>query len=288
LVGRALRALRRRTREYLRPSVIFQVKLTDHCNLDCVCCNTYAPICEKFYLDLNSYEQDIERVREIFSDRCEVILSGGEPLLHPDVIEFFHKTRALLPKAKISLVTNGMLVQRQTEEFWRALREEHVALRVTKYPIKVDYEAIREQCAKQGVEFAYHNENEAKEEAKASMIIQGIDPKGSGDPERNYRRCSVRHCTTLRDGKLYPCFVVANIHHFNKYFGYDIPVSEADRVDVYRARSAHRVRRRLYNRKQPLDFCRYCDIDMKLVSCVEYTRSKKQISEWVNSDKLTS
>jgi organic radical activating enzyme len=266
----------------------FQVKLTDHCNLDCVCCNTYAPLCEKFYLDLHSYEQDIKRVRKMFGDRCEVILSGGEPLLHPDLIEFFRMTRALLPKAKISVLTNGLLVPRQTDEFWRALAEHDVVLRVTKYPIKVDYEAIRERCAKEGVEFAYHNEDEARDQAKSSMIIQGIDPKGAGDPARNYMRCSVRHCTTLVDGKLYPCVVVANIHHFNKYFGYDIPVSEADRVDVYRERNPRRVRRRLYNRKEPLDFCRYCDIDMKLVSCVKYTRSKKHISEWVDTAKLNS
>jgi hypothetical protein len=278
---RAARRAKKRAQDYLRPVITFQVQVTEHCNLDCIGCNVFSPIADRSFLDLPSYERDIKRIHKLFGDRCEIILLGGEPLLHKDLAQFFEVTRRLMRRSRISILTNGVLMLRQPEAFWQSLKDNAIVVLMTKYPVKVDYEGIIERCRSYGIECGYHD----GEEPKDTLIMQAINVHGTGDAARNYSRCSVRSCTSLGDGKLFPCMIARSIGHFNKYFGYDIPVSADDYVDIHRETSPRSVRRKLYNRKQPIPMCKYCDIDTKLVSCVDYTRSRKELSEWVNLEK---
>lgn len=43
-------------------------------------------------------------------------LMGGEPLLHPHVIDFCTTTRKLFPTSEIVLVSNGILLPMLTDE----------------------------------------------------------------------------------------------------------------------------------------------------------------------------
>jgi hypothetical protein len=277
-IRRAVRKVIRRRRHRL----IFQVMVTDHCNLNCVGCNVFSPVADKAFLDLEAYTVDLKRIRAMFGSDCEVILLGGEPLLHPDLIDFLHRTSQIMEKADISILTNGMLISKQSEVFWDAVKAERVTIQVTKYPIKVAYDAIEAECKARGVDFRYHDGYEPK----STFIMQAINPQGTSDAASNYRRCTVRLCTSLRDGRMFPCIVAANIHNFNKYFGYDIPVVEDDYVDLAKGGRASRALRQLYDRKEPLPMCRYCDIDTKLSSGVPYARSSKDISEWVMPERV--
>jgi hypothetical protein len=175
------------------------------------------------------------------------------------------------------ILTNGMLALRQPDEFWRCLRENSTRLQVTKYPIDVDYDAIEERCKSESIEFAYHDGDVAKE----TFIMQAINPEGSGEPWSNFGRCSLRTCTVLKDGRLYPCVIIPSITHFNKYFGKNIPVSEQDSIDIYACHSGRDAFRRLWRRQEPWEFCKYCDMEAKLASSVKFERSHKRISEWV-------
>jgi MoaA/NifB/PqqE/SkfB family radical SAM enzyme len=256
------------------------VKLTDHCNLNCIGCNVFSPVSSVRYLETSGYANDLKRLRSIVGDHIALILFGGEPLLHPDFIELMYTSRRLLKKAEISVVSNGTLVARQGEAFWLALKDNDVILRTTRYPIDVDYDQIEKRCREQGVRFTYHD----GEDLKTTRYVQGIDPKGMHDRGLNFHRCVQRYCTTLENGKLYPCPVIPSIVHFNKYFGYDIPISAEDYVDIYETKSARRVLESTSNRKHSLPFCKYCDLDIRLSSCVDFKRSDKDISEWVNID----
>ncbi len=279
-----IRRIVRKLRRLRRPIMSFQVKLTDHCNLNCIGCNVYAPVSAKSYLDIDAYRRDITRMSKLFGNRCDVILSGGEPLLHPDIVNVLQTTRQALPKAKLSLLTNGTLVLKQKPGFWSAMRESNIGMQVTSYPIDTDYQGIFAKCAEQGVACEWNLSDEPKD----TFLMQALNPKGTGDPVKNYSCCSVRYCRFLSDGKLFPCMVITSIGVFNKHFGYELPVAEDDYVDIYKVRRPRRIIRTLYPeyRRKPFPFCSYCDIDSKLVSCVDFRRSNKDIGEWVNLDKV--
>jgi hypothetical protein len=274
---RRLRSIMRRGRSI----VTVHVKLTDHCNLNCIGCNVFSPISERRFLDVGRYTDDVKRLRKILGNTLNIVLMGGEPLLHPDIVELFYTTRRLLKKAEISVVTNGVLMIRQDDLFWGALKENDITVRTTKYPLDVDYEGIEKRCRQHGIGFAYHEGGETK----TTRYVQGIDPKGTADAGTNFHRCIQRYCTSLEDGKLFPCTVIPSIRHFNRHFGYNIPVSADDYLDIYQTSSARRVRSHTSDRKRSIPFCSYCDIDTRLSSCVEFKRSNKHISEWVGAGR---
>jgi len=254
------------------------VKLTDHCNLNCVGCNVFSPLAGASYLDTSTYARDLKRLHSVLGDNIDLFLFGGEPLLHPDLVELLHTSRRILGKAEISVVSNGTLVARQGEDFWHALKEDDITLRTTKYPIDVDYDEIERRCGEDGIRFAFHD----GEEPKTTRYVQGVDPKGAHNAGGSFHRCIQRYCTTLEKGKLYPCPVIPSAVHFSKHFGCEMLVSPKDYLDIYETRSARHMLNHTIDRKSSVPFCRYCDIDTRSSSCVDFKRSTKNISEWVS------
>lgn len=48
-----------------RPAIYFDVNVTEHCNLNCKYCGSFAPIADKEFLDIQEYRNDITRLAEI-------------------------------------------------------------------------------------------------------------------------------------------------------------------------------------------------------------------------------
>ena len=77
----------------------FEIHLTDHCNLNCVGCNHFSPLADSFYLDITAYKQDCKRIWELTEGNVqEIVLLGGEPLLHPNLKEIFSISSKYFPK----------------------------------------------------------------------------------------------------------------------------------------------------------------------------------------------
>lgn len=63
---------------------------------------------------------------------------GGEPLLHPQVIDFCTETRKIFPKASIVLVSNGILLNQFNNENINILNENNIELCISNYGIKIN------------------------------------------------------------------------------------------------------------------------------------------------------
>ena len=121
----------------------FEIHLTDHCNLNCQMCDHFSPLAEEYYLDLQDFQKQMERLSFLFHNEAQFIrLLGGEPLLHPDVVSFFPITRACFPETDIKLYTNGLLLPAQTDAFWEACTKYNIIIVITKYPVKFDYDKL--------------------------------------------------------------------------------------------------------------------------------------------------
>ena len=67
--------------------------LTEHCNLRCAGCDHSSPLLAKKFAEVAEYQRDLAALSQVLHLR-ELKILGGEPLLHPDLIEFLRGARA--------------------------------------------------------------------------------------------------------------------------------------------------------------------------------------------------
>lgn len=253
----------------------FEFHLVEHCNLNCKGCNHFSPIAEPAFLSLGFLERDMKKLSELFDAKAEDIrLLGGEPLLHPELIDCMRITRSYWPTARIRLITNGVLLMNMDESFWDACREYGICIAPTKYPIPVDYDAAEARAREKGVAYEYFNDTSEEK----SLYRLPVSLTGGNDPRKSFFCCGqANYSVFLRDGKLYPCCLIPTIHHFNKRFHADLEVTESDCIDIYSGASAEEILEFLSN---PRPFCKYCDPDHKIYG-MKWERSKGEIEEWI-------
>jgi radical SAM protein with 4Fe4S-binding SPASM domain len=101
-----LKIVYRKQREIPQKLSMVHLKLTNQCNLGCNYC--YAQSGKRSDVlswgDLEMIARDVAAL----SDSVAYVLSGGEPLLHPSVLDFAEKVRAA--GNKVHLFTNGSLI----------------------------------------------------------------------------------------------------------------------------------------------------------------------------------
>lgn len=253
----------------------FVIDITHHCNLNCKGCDHFSPLAEEGYYDLEQFKKDIKRISELTNGRIDRIgIMGGEPLLNPNCIEYLKISRQYLPNTKIRLVTNGILLTKQSEIFWQKLKELNIYVEYTKYDINLDYNKIDEIVKKYQVhvEVYGYNQNVVKTSHKIPL-----DLNGNQDVVYNFLNCfHGNHCITLKNGKIYTCTVAPNIEHFNKYFDKDIPLSDYDGIDIYKVNNIQEILQFL---AKPIPFCRFCNVKGRTFGH-KWGISKKDISEW--------
>jgi MoaA/NifB/PqqE/SkfB family radical SAM enzyme len=81
--------------------------VTDRCNLDCAYCTEYDN--SRPHPSLDDLKKWIRKIRELGTMR--IALVGGEPLVHPDIVEVVRYCREL--GFATSLTTNGFLLTRK-------------------------------------------------------------------------------------------------------------------------------------------------------------------------------
>lgn len=204
-------------RQIRRTQLDFEINIVDHCNLNCQCCNHFSPIAQKNYLDICTFEKDMNRIKELTGGEVgRIWLIGGEPLLHPSLAKIMLIARKHFQRSHITLNTNGVILLEQDQEFWKTLRDTKIELTITKYPVKVDYDMINSKIESEQVKYAYTLSSQV---LKTTYHLP-LDIEGRQDMVESYIRCwHANECITLRDGRLYTCPIAAHAHYFNEYFG---------------------------------------------------------------------
>lgn len=253
----------------------FVVDINSHCNLNCRGCDHFSPLAEEKFYDLTQFENDIERLSILTDGSVDKIgIMGGEPLLNPNVLKYLEISKKYFPNTKVRLVTNGILLTKQNELFWKTLHDLDIYVEYTKYPINLKYDEIDEIINKYNVHIdLYGCDNKV---IKTSYKIP-LDLKGSQNVMKNFLSCfHSNYCITLKNGKLYTCTVAPNIEHFNKYFNKNIPLTERDGIDIYKAKDINEI---LTFLAKPIPFCKYCNVQGRTYNH-KWGISKKDISEW--------
>jgi MoaA/NifB/PqqE/SkfB family radical SAM enzyme len=205
----------------------------------------------------------------------EIQLLGGEPLLHPQVIDFVAIARKYFPSVTIKIVSNGILLLKQSEKFWNACQEYKIEIVVTKYPIKIDYEKIKQIAEKQKVKFSFYG---TTAEIAKNMQCMPLDLTGKQNARDSFLRCSsANRCVSLDNGRIYTCSLIPYVKYFNAHFAQNLPVTEDDYKDIYKVKNMDEILNFLC---RPMPFCRFCN-QRGIILDIGYGISKKEISEWI-------
>ena len=237
-----------------RPQLFFSVSLCEHCNLNCAGCYAFSPLAKEQYLDIVQYEKDIIRLAE---------LSGG---------------RKSFPKGRISFVTNGLLLQKQSDEFYDKCCKYDIDIDITPYPIGLDYNKMAEFLEQKGIIWKWQNGNEIKKMCKK---IYDLNPNNPDQQSvHNWLNCfAANSCTHLRDGKMM-CSIISSAANFIDYFPEETKrmyVSKRDSIDIYSVKTIDEIFSFL---SRPYPFCKYCKVD-DTISGLDWKKSSRDINEWI-------
>ena len=270
--------LKNALRRQLKSSVYdfhFEFHLVEHCNLKCAGCTHFSSIAKEEYADFNEFQRDINRLSELTNGTTRFInLLGGEPLLHPQICDFFDETRKKFPNTIIRVVTNGINLIDMEQSFWENCRKNRITIGMTRYPIDIDYDERIRKIEEEGIVCeCFSGEDQARDE----MWRLCLDESGSSRPVENFIKCPrANACIFVKHGKVFNCATMANIEHFNNCFGTNLRISKADYADIYKCKSIDEVLEILCS---PKPFCRYCNIEDRKYG-VSWERTKMEIAEW--------
>ena len=265
----------------------FEVSLTDHCNLSCQMCDHFAQLSEPWFVDADQFERDMRRMGELFDHRIgAVTLEGGEPALHPELLSFIRITRREFPDAQVIVLTNGTLLLQWEHSphgnFWEVCRENRVDIKVTVYPIAIDYEQLQEKAVKYQVPIEMSSNIHAEE---LSRLVK-ISDKHPMDLKGSIPKYQCVHClyfnkfNVVKDGRYYMCPIEAHINIFNHRFGENLSYAEGDWLDIYKVKDWHEFAEYSSNW---IPFCRYCD-QKHWRHHSEWKISSRMIEEYVDAE----
>lgn len=246
----------------------FDIHLTDHCNLNCKGCVHFSCLCKPWFIDPEQFSAQMKAMAEKVKVE-QIFLLGGEPLLHPQIADLVRRARIPFPDTRICVVTNGLLVMKMDEEFWRAMAETGTVLICGGYPVSLPKIDIEKRASEYGVRLEWTAES-------GRFYKVPIDFTGSQDPKDSFLRCGgITNCPLYKDGRLYPCAYPPYVRAFTERFGIDeLAESRADSISIADSTSEEIAE----FMRHPIPFCRYCDFDH--FEEYKWDRTDRSIDEW--------
>lgn len=225
-----------------------ETNIVDYCNLNCKGCSHFSNLyAAGDMIPFDTYCNDLEQLSRKVNIQIFSIL-GGEALLNERIADYIDFSREVLPYADILLITNGLLIPAQKEEFFLCCVENNISIEITEYlptsRMKDKIICILEQY---GVRYRFRE--------KIDVFMKNIDLSGKADQYYAMQHCLQNDCNFLRNGRIYKCPFEALGNRFFEHFRLDIRL--AGGVDIYADDlDWQEVTDKLENK--PVDACRYC------------------------------
>lgn len=262
----------------IRQPFTFQVQIVGHCNLNCWSCCAFSPVAKEEFMEVSVFEKDMRRMSQLVpKEKLErIVLIGGEPLLHPNLIELIKIVRMYFPTTSLNIHTNAVLLRNMSDTFFELCKNENVSFIYTQYPININYEEIKQKLENYGIGYNVFN-GETEEKTLAKTLI---NPNGDSDVNENFVKCQ---CTALelRMGRLYPCSQAPSFHRLNEAFGSMIDLKDTDGVDIYQVQSFDELLECVFH---PMNACRFCELWTLSYGCRKWQTSKREKEEWFVSE----
>lgn len=246
-----------------------EINVINKCGMKCQGCSHFASLeKEEEIYSLDSLESDLIQLKTLgIKIKQEFKLIGGEPLLIGDkLIDFINLIRKYYNEQRIVIHTNGLLVEKMSDELIDCMDKNNVHLYISKMNgYNIDKNKINARFNKTRICCLYMDDKET-----FSKIFL---PSGKTKNKLlQYSICTRKCCHTLRNGKLFVCSVAAFVYRLNRDFGTKYP--ENCFIDIYK-NSAEDIIEFLRN---PTELCSHCDGQRKY----EQNQVKNiELSDWM-------
>lgn len=228
-------------------------EVTRHCNLKCARCDRVSPWMPETFASVEEFRRDLDALCAVM-ELDGLVFSGGEPLLHPELVEFFRAVRERGYARGIVVLTNGILLHRFTDEMWRLVD----AVEITRYPgihYKLDPEAVVAIGLRHGVTVV------VKDTPAFPQSLLNDPIPDDAVVEAIYRGCSSSvNLHTIYRGRYYRCIRAHTFDERMAHIGRSTRNPD-DSVDLHVPDLARRLRAYLAA-DRPLQACRYCLADI--------------------------
>ncbi|NLA23982.1 MAG: hypothetical protein GX879_03355 [Bacteroidales bacterium] len=198
-------------------------------------------------------------------------IMGGEPLLHPNVIDFVKIYREVFPNGRLALVTNGLLLPKFIKTYSKEINALNCEIHITSYPtFKQKLSKYKKLLKKNSVKFNITSN---------STFYRHIDLIQEQLAQKAFDYCrKYFHCPALKNGKVYQCSGLAYINIFNNYFNLDI--EEPNSFNIMDENIVYSGLVDFIN--SPNKLCKNCFYRQEGFS---WGKSERKISEWVINTK---
>lgn len=219
---------------------VLEANIVHHCVNRCCACNHGSPFADPYFMSELRLKKDLAALVPVLHTDF-FCLQGGEPLLHPGIIDMIDIACDSGIAEKCGILTNGRLFPRMPEEFWKRCGERQIELRCSVYPnLPEDVLRLAENLATRfGV-------NYRPGRIGAFSLMFGDYPNGE-----SFRQCPWKTCHTVHEGFFYICPIST---FWPKQFMH-LP----EIVDGYCLETmTEEGLREFIERKTPLQSCRRC------------------------------
>lgn len=113
------------------------IDITSVCNLNCYgCCVGCHENGPKYFIDPEQLKETLPHLKSICNHLDYLVLSGGEPTLHPKFLEICKIVRDIFPNNGILVFSNGILLNKFSQEELNLLKELDITFSISLYPEK--------------------------------------------------------------------------------------------------------------------------------------------------------
>jgi len=172
-----------------------EINAVRHCTNACVACNHASTrYTEKYFMDPAVLERDLNVMKNHLRTKL-LFVQGGEPLLHPNVVDLLRICIQSGIAKQCGILTNGKLLKQQGDDLWKLLHAGHCELRLSCYPdLSPDIVPWIEAKAREWNFFVRPQQ------------IDGFKPVFRSVPDGStYYGCPWRRCLTIHEGFFYLC-----------------------------------------------------------------------------------
>jgi len=230
-----------------------EYNIVEHCNLKCANCDHASPLLPTTFIPVDTLKRDLDALEQVLHT-AELKIIGGEPLLHPRLLDILAVARSTGIADSITVASNGMLLHRVGSEFWQAIDRLWLSL----YPgvrIVTSMETLETYAARFGFRLDVFRMNEFRH----TLLYKEID---SGEAVRAvFHSCELpwlNYCHTLRNGRYFKCspapFAADRLH----LVGIDYRDTLSDGVAIHNNPDLIGSLLAYLSSKEHLPACRFC------------------------------
>jgi MoaA/NifB/PqqE/SkfB family radical SAM enzyme len=239
------------------------------CNFSCKSCNSASPLVTSEFYSIQSFNEDICKLKQLYWQISRFRISGGEPLLNPDIAEMVKISREAFPGAGLALLSNGILLLDETDRFqklYQVMRDCKCGFQISTYkPVYEQRDRLDELMKRNGIQMSWGQVS--GEPVEYFHTFRMLNPVN--DRDEQHRICGGgKNCHTLYEGYVYPCGMAPTAFNIENYFNVEFEglksALDEVRIDLHNTKlNGWEINEFL---KNPTPMCEYCSIERKRIS----------------------